>query len=129
MQQEINTLIRSGIDRSDPEFLMKISELEAQQQKVLDDLLNLNRTSNFDELTKGIKVPSTSDSEDLANIAQGRDNYASTKDLETFPPIPFNKQPDYVDLIIKATIKDAEARGNKQSCDYACRYRCQPSLG
>ena len=33
------------------------------------------------------------------------------KDLETFPPIPFNKQPDYVDLIIKATIKDAEARG------------------
>ena len=111
VQQEINTLIRSGIDRSDPEFLMKISELEAQQQKVLDDLLNLNRTSNFDELTKGLKIPATSDSEDLANIAQGRDNYMSMKDLETFPPIPFNKQPDYVDLIIKATIKDAEARG------------------
>jgi len=111
VQQEINTLIRSGIDRSDPEFLMKISELEAQQQKVLDDLLNLNRTSNFDELTKNIRVPETSDSEQLANIAQGRDNYASMKDLETFPPIPFNKQPDYVDLIIKATIKDAEARG------------------
>jgi len=111
VQQEINTLMRAGIDRSDPEFLMKISELEAQQQKVLDDLLNLNRTSNFDELTKGIRVPGTSDSEDLANIAIGRDNYASMKDLETFPPIPFNKQPDYVDLIIKATIKDAEARG------------------
>ena len=111
VQQEINTLMRAGIDRSDPEFLMKISELEAQQQKVLDDLLNLNRTSNFDELTKGIKVPATGDSEDLANIAIGRDNYASMKDLETFPPIPFNKQPDYVDLIIKATIKDAEARG------------------
>jgi hypothetical protein len=111
VQQEINTLMRAGIDRSDPEFLMKISELEAQQQKVLDDLLNLNRTSNFDELTKGIRVPTTGESEQLVNIAQGRDNYASMKDLETFPPIPFNKQPDYVDLIIKATIKDAEARG------------------
>ena len=111
VQQQINTLMRAGIDRSDPEFLMKISELEAQQQKVLDDLLNLNRTSNFEELTKGIRVPASGDSEQLANIAQGRDNYASMKDLETFPPIPFNKQPDYVDLIIKATIKDAEARG------------------
>ena len=58
----------------------------AQQQKVLDDLLNLNRTSNFDELTKGIRVPLTGESEELANIAQGRDNYASMKDLETFPP-------------------------------------------
>ena len=111
VQQQINTLMRAGIDRSDPEFLMKISELEAQQQKVLDDLLNLNRTSNFEDLTQGIKVPSTSDSESLANIAAGRDNYMSMKDLETFPPIPFNKQPDYVDLILKATIKDAENRG------------------
>ena len=30
--------------------------------------------------------------------------------VETFPPIPFNKQPDYVDLLLKATIKDARSK-------------------
>jgi hypothetical protein len=33
------------------------------------------------------------------------------KNLELFPPIPFNKQADYVDLLLKSTIKDAQARG------------------
>jgi hypothetical protein len=35
----------------------------------------------------------------------------SLKNLELFPPIPFNKQADYVDLLLKSTIKDAQARG------------------
>ena len=111
LQSEINSLLQAGVNRTDPEFLMKINQLEEQQKLVLDDLLNLNRTSNFDDLTKGIKVPGSSDTDTLQNIAEGRDNYYSSKDLETFPPIPFNKQADYVDLILKATIKDAEARG------------------
>ena len=33
------------------------------------------------------------------------------KELEIFPAIPFNKQADYVDLLVKSTIKDAESKG------------------
>jgi len=33
------------------------------------------------------------------------------KKVQSFPPIPFNKQADYVDLLIKSTIKAAKQKG------------------
>lgn len=111
LQQEINALAQAGVDRTDPEFLMKINQIEQQQQGTLNELLNLNRSSNFESLTEGIKVPTTNSTEELQQIAQNQSSYHGTRNIETFPPIPFNNQADYVDLILKATIKDAENRG------------------
>ena len=78
--------------------------------KQFEELRNLNRTSKFDDLTDGVQVPQSADTEQLQLYASNRSSYESTKDVTTFPPIPFNKQADYVDLILKATIKDAENR-------------------
>jgi|9_EtaG_2_1085328.scaffolds.fasta_scaffold02147_2 hypothetical protein len=111
LQQEINALAQAGVDRTDPEFLMKISQIEQQQQGTLNELLNLNRSKNFETLTQDVKVPTASNSEELQQIAQNQSSYHNTRPIETFPPIPFNNQADYVDLILKATIKDAENRG------------------
>jgi len=111
LQQEINALAQAGVDRTDPEFLMKISQIEQQQQGTLNELLNLNRSKNFETLTQDVKVPTASNSEELQQIAQNQSSYHTTRPIETFPPIPFNNQADYVDLILKATIKDAENRG------------------
>ena len=111
LQQEINTLAQAGVDRTDPEFLMKISQIEQQQQGTLNELLNLNRSKNFETLTQDVKVPSANSSEELQQIALNQSSYHNTRPVETFPPIPFNNQADYVDLILKATIKDAENRG------------------
>ncbi len=109
-QSEMQDLMRAGINRTDPEYLMKIDDLQKKQFAVFEELRNLNRTSKFDDLTDGVKVPQSSDTENLQLYAQNQSSYESTKDVTTFPPIPFNKQADYVDLILKATIKDAENR-------------------
>ena len=109
-QSEMQDLMRAGINRTDPEYLMKIDELQKKQFAVFEELRNLNRTSKFDDLTDGVQVPQSADTENLQLYAQNQSTYESVKDVTTFPPIPFNKQADYVDLILKATIKDAENR-------------------
>jgi hypothetical protein len=109
-QSEMQDLMRAGINRTDPEYLMKIDELQKKQFAVFEELRNLNRTSKFDDLTDGVQVPQSADTENLQLYAQNQSTYESVKNVTTFPPIPFNKQADYVDLILKATIKDAENR-------------------
>jgi len=74
----------------------------------------MNRSSNYQEKLKDFKVPSTSNREELQRIGEV-DTYLPSdynmKKLESFPPIPFNKQADYVDLLIKSTIKAAKQKG------------------
>ena len=111
IQKNINTLSMQGARRENPEFLMMISRLEDEQKMVLNQLLDLNRSSNYQLAAQGVKVPDLRDRDELLNYIQGNNRYPNMKDIETFPPTPFNKQGDYVDLIIKATIKDAENRG------------------
>jgi len=76
--------------------------------------MSMNRSSNYKEKLQDFKVPSTSNREELQRIGE-TDTYLPSsynmKQLESFPPIPFNKQADYVDLLIKSTIKAAKQTG------------------
>ena len=55
-----------GARRENPEFVMQMSRLEAEQRKVLDELLDLNRASEFDILAKDIKIPDLTNRDELA---------------------------------------------------------------
>ena len=114
LQAQINKLADIDIQTPNPETLFSIANVETQQQKVLDNLLDLTRDSELERDLKGIKVPSSDESDSLTAFGQSSDSidsvYGNFKDLELFPPIPFNKQPDYVDLLLKATIKDAQTK-------------------
>jgi hypothetical protein len=100
-----------GVRRENPEFLMQINKLEQDQKQVLDALLDLNRTSDYEKLSEGVQIPDISDRDNLLRYIGGEDSYVSMKNIKTFPPTPLNSQADYVDAIIKAVIKDAENRG------------------
>jgi hypothetical protein len=100
-----------GVRRENPEFLMQINKLEQDQKQVLDALLDLNRTSDYEKLSEGVQIPDISDRQNLLRYIGGEDSYVSMKNVKTFPPTPLNTQADYVDAIIKAVIKDAENRG------------------
>ncbi len=115
IQDDINKLSMANVEQyTDPAYKTKIFDLAQEQTKILDDLMSMNRSSNYQEKLQGFKVPSTSDREELRRIGEV-DNYLPSgynmKDLESFPPIPFNKQADYVDLLIKSTIKAAKQKG------------------
>jgi len=119
LQSQIDTILSKDIQQSKPETGFALKSISDQQQQILDSLLDLNRSGQLDDLLKNIKVPSTSDTDELiryggdTNVRSLGDgaNYYSLKELELFPPIPFNKQADYVDLLLKSTIKDAQSRG------------------
>ena len=115
LQKQINELAEIDITNPNPQTIFGIDAIETQQQKVLDNILDLTRDSELERDLKGIQVPSTTESDELVAFGQSADDmnlqYGGFKDLELFPPIPFNKQPDYVDLLIKATIKDAQTKG------------------
>jgi hypothetical protein len=111
LQSQIQDLAMQGARRENPEFVMQISRLEAEQRKVLDQLLDLNRASEFDILAKDIKIPDLTNRDEVAQYISGERSYVDMKNLRTFAPTPLNKQGDYVDAIIKAVIKDAENRG------------------
>jgi hypothetical protein len=115
IQDDINKLSMANVEQyTDPAYKTKIFDLAQEQTKILDDLMSMNRSSNYQEKLKDFKVPSTSDREELKQIAEV-DTYLPSnrkmKKLESFPPIPFNKQADYVDLLIKSTIKAAKQKG------------------
>jgi hypothetical protein len=111
IQKNINDLSMQGVRRENPEFLMQINKLEQDQKQVLDALLDLNRTSDYEKLSEGVQIPDISDRDNLLRYVAGEDTYVSMKNIKTFPPTPLNSQADYVDAILKAVIKDAENRG------------------
>ncbi len=110
IQKNINALSMQGVRRENPEFLMQINTLEEQQKQVLDQLLDLNRSSNYEMLSRGVEVPDISDRERLLRYIDGESSYTTMKQVQTFPPTPLNNQADYVDAILKSVIKDAESR-------------------
>jgi hypothetical protein len=119
LQLQIEDVLQKDIQQSRPETGFEIEAIAKEQQQILDSLLDLNRSGQLDDMLKGIKVPATRDTDELMRYGEDTNvrgisdgtSYYSTKDLELFPPIPFNKQADYVDLLIKSTIKDAQGRG------------------
>tara|TARA_R100000654_G_scaffold70113_1_gene100145 strand:+ start:31 stop:4569 length:4539 start_codon:yes stop_codon:yes gene_type:complete len=114
IQKQINELAMANVEQySDPAYKTKVFDLAQDQKTIVDQLMTMNRSTNYEEKMRDIKVPSTSDADELARIAdtdRELPNY-NMKNLDTFPPIPFNKQADYVDLLIKATVKAAKEKG------------------
>ena len=118
LQKQIDEAVQADISQTNPETGFLLTQINNQQMEVLNKLQDLNRSGEIDQILGGIKIPSTSNTDDLTRIANDanpsylEDGFSyGTKELTLFPPIPFNKQPDYVDLLLKATIKDAQSKG------------------
>jgi len=126
LQSQIDSILSKDIKQSNPETGFTLKNISDKQQVVLDNLMDLNRSGQLDDLLKGIDVPATKETDELRRYAEDPNvryiedglNYRGTKKLELFPPIPFNKQADYVDLLLKATIKDAQSRGIQKVAIY-----------
>jgi len=115
IQEQINKLIMANVEQyNDPAYKTMVFDLAQQQNKIFEDLSSMNRSANYEESLRDFKVPSTADRNELNRIAN-TDEYLPTsynlKQVQSFPPIPFNKQADYVDLLIKSTIKAAKGKG------------------
>ena len=118
LQLQIEDVLQKDIQQNRPETGFEIQDIAKEQQNILDSLLDLNRSGQLEDMLKNVEVPSTRETDRLleygtdTNVRGLNDGvgYGGTKPLELFPPIPFNKQADYVDLLIKSTIKDAQAR-------------------
>ena len=97
----------------DPNYQNKIVDLQVQGREQFNKLFELNRQQNFDDQLKDVFVTSESQSDDILRSAQDQDLPAQYrgKKLETFPSIPFNKGPDWIDMMLKATIQDARSNG------------------
>ena len=118
LQDEINAIVAKDIEQKLPETSSMLRDISGKQEDILNKLLDLNRSSELDQVLKGVKIPATRNTDELADYANAErptsiepGGYGNMKDLELFPPIPFNKQADYVDLLIKSTIKDAQSKG------------------
>jgi len=115
LQKQINDLINIELKSPNPQTPFALEQLENQQSIVLNNLLDLTRNTEMERELQGLKVPSSRETDELQEFAESNDtfnvNYGGFKNLELFPPVPFNKQPDYVDLLVKATIKDAQSKG------------------
>jgi hypothetical protein len=115
IQEQINKLIMANVEQyNDPAYKTMVFDLAQQQNKIFEDLNSMNRSANYEESLRDFKVPSTTDRDELNRIAYSDDYLPSdyqTRQVTSFPPIPFNKQADYVDLLIKSTIKAAKGKG------------------
>ena len=113
LQKLIDDEMKARVAQDMPYVDEKIFDISQQQLKIRDDLLDLNRALELDSLLKDIRVPSGRTSEDIARFGEesGVPQRYDTKELKLFGSVPFQKQKDYVDLILKATIKDAQSKG------------------
>ena len=115
IQKQINALIDVEVKSPNPQTPFALETLENQQQTVLNNLLDLTRNTELETDLKGLSVPSSTETDELIRFGEKSDNmntaFGGFKELQLFPPVPFNKQPDYVDLLVKATIKDAQSKG------------------
>ena len=126
LQSQIDLILSKDIKQSNPETGFTLKNISDKQQAVLDNLMDLNRSGQLDDLFKGIDVPASRETDELRRYAEDPNvrsiedglSYSGTKKLELFPPVPFNKQADYVDLLLKATIKDAQSRGIQKVAIY-----------
>jgi len=97
-----------------------ISGIQNKQIKIFDDLASMNREHTYEQKLQGVRVPNVSDTDitkELADYVEsggGRAFSIGTKELNTFPPVPFSRPGDYIDLLLKATIKDAQNKGIKK---------------
>jgi len=75
----------------------------------------MNRELTYSDNLKGVRVPDVGDNDITRQLADYVESGGiGGRDLKTFPPVPFSKPGDYVDLLLKASIKDAQNRGIKK---------------
>ena len=114
LQDNVNELLAQKKAANQPFIDENIFEINQRQLQLRDQLLDLNRSLEIDQNLKGIQVPNADQADELRSLSQRpieSSSYERTSDIQLFPPVPFTKTADYVDLIIKATIKDAQSRG------------------
>ena len=114
LQDNVNELLAQKKAANQPFIDENIFEINQRQLQLRDQLLDLNRSLEIDQNLKNIKVPSADQADELRSLSQRpieNFSYERTDNIQLFPPVPFTKTADYVDLIIKATIKDAQSRG------------------
>ena len=114
LQDNVNELLAQKKAANQPFIDENIFEINQRQLQLRDQLLDLNRSLEIDQNLNGIQVPNADQANELRSLSQRpieNFSYERTNDIQLFPPVPFTKTADYVDLIIKATIKDAQSRG------------------
>ncbi len=111
IQNQINklTMENVGVVRN-PQYVNQIKELQDKGLSIFNDLFDLNRQKNFDDNLQDTFVSDVYRSEDLAEIGRNS-NVPADRPVESYGQIPFSKGPDWIDLMLKATIQDAQSRG------------------
>ena len=108
LQDQIDKVLRTN----DPERMMIIDSIVQDQKKLFQDLSSMNRELTYSDNLKGVNVPNVGDNDITRQLADYVESGGiSGRELKTFPPVPFSKPGDYVDLLLKASIKDAQNRG------------------
>jgi DNA-binding MarR family transcriptional regulator len=113
LQKQIDDILAKKLDDNMPFIDEDIFGISQEQLKIRDQLLDLNRALETDSVLGGVRVPPQRQADDLLQFSESTSpprDY-ELENLKLFPPVPFKKAPDYVDLIIKATIKDAQSKG------------------
>ena len=112
IQDQINKLTLANRDTVvDPDYTNKIVALQQQGMEKFQQLYDLNRQANHDLMFEDFKVMSSTKSDEIRAMGE-RESYIPTdKNVQTFPRVPFNKGKDWIDLIIKGTIQDAQSKG------------------
>ena len=114
IQDQINNILAQNRGRIvNPNYLEQIKQLQDQGLVVFNRLFDLNRQKNFDDMLQGAKVTDAYQSSQILDIGAGT-NVPTGRDVQSFGQIPFGKGPDWIDLMLKATIQDAQSRGIKK---------------
>jgi hypothetical protein len=113
IQERITTIANQNRARVvDPDFQNKIVALQEEGRQKFNALFELNRGTNYEDQLKNIKILDVDNTEDLERFANANPTYeARFRPVQSFPVLPFNKGKDYIDLLVKATIQDAQANG------------------
>ena len=115
IQERITTIANQNRARVvDPDFQNKIVALQEEGRQKFNALFELNRGTNYQDQLKNIRVLDVDNTEELANYVNRNPTYMGSNEfrpVQSFPVLPFNKGKDYIDLLLKATIKDAQANG------------------
>ena len=115
IQDQINNILAQNRGRIvDPNYLEQIKKLQDQGLVIFNRLFDLNRQKNFDDMLKGTKVTDAYRSSEILDIGSGFNVPGLSlngREVQSFGQIPFGKGPDWIDLMLKATIQDAQSRG------------------
>ena len=111
IQDQINNILAQNRGRLvNPNYMDQIKKLQDEGLVLFNRLFDLNRQKNFDDMLQGTFVTDAYEAGRIEEIGRGT-FVPNDRPVETFGQIPFGKGPDWIDLMLKATIQDAQSRG------------------